>query len=381
MKKICFITTTRADYGLIQPVMKKIQTHPGFELQIIAAAAHYADITGNTYTEIEQDGFTITQACPSLVITNNDVDVPATAAKTTQMVSTSLQKLNPDLVVIVGDRYEMLGAATAVFLNRIPMAHLYGGDITTGAYDDQIRHAITHMAHLHFTTNDESRNRVIQLGEHPDRVFNFGAPSLDKIRNFQPMSKNDLEQELGFKFGHTNLLITFHPVTMQGGTSVDQLNQLLGALDKNHTLIFTMPNVDHEGLAVREATQKFIDQHPNAFGFNSLGHYRYFSLMSHVDMVVGNSSSGIYETPSFKIPTVNIGTRQDGRLRAASVIDCDPEKSAIATAIKHAQTLDCTKVKNPYDAEINTADAMIKILEQQGDFSPLLQKQFYEKKK
>lgn len=383
MKKqsICVISGTRADYGLIKPVMAELKHHPKFHLQLIVTGAHLSPLFGLTVNEIEQDGFNI-DVCVDMQLSGD------TAAGITRSMGHAMlgfadafQRLKPDLLLIVGDRYEMLAAASAALIAGIPIGHLYGGDITEGAYDDAIRHAMTKLSHLHFTTHEAARKRVIQLGEAPAKVFDVGAPALDNIKRLKHLSKEELAESLGIIFRETNLLITFHPVTRSDTPSLTQLDELLCALQwlspETHTLIFTLPNADNDGLKLRDAIRSFADKQSNAHVFDSLGHTRYFNLMRHVQMVVGNSSSGIYEAPSFKIPTVNIGERQQGRIRASSVIDCVCEKKAISSAIEKAKTLDCAATVNPYGTGEATQH-IIAVLEDVGDFSKLLRKKFYD---
>ncbi|MBL8677183.1 MAG: UDP-N-acetylglucosamine 2-epimerase (hydrolyzing), partial [Alphaproteobacteria bacterium] len=288
------------------------------------------------------------------------------------------ERLKPDLVVITGDRYEMLSAASAALISRIPICHVYGGDLTEGAYDDNIRHAITKMANIHFVSNEDSRKRVIQMGEHPSSVFTVGSPALDSILHLKMLSREELQEELNIQFKKWNILITFHPETREDNTQEDlqELLNALGSLDENHCLIFTSPNADSEGILFLTKIQEFVQSKDNAYFFSTLGQKNFVSLIAQMDMVVGNSSSGLYEVPSFQIPTVNIGHRQEGRLKAASIIDSQAKMIAIIAAIDRAKHLNCASTINPY-GDGKSAEKMLDVIEKINDFRALLRKKFY----
>ncbi len=361
MKKICFITGTRADYGLIKPLIEQVQKNKSLKLQLIVTGAHLSKAHGLTVNEISEK---IDAKVEMLESGDNAESIVKSMGRELIALAATLTKLKPDLMIIAGDRYEMLTAASACLIMRIPIAHTYGGDVTEGAFDDAIRHAISKMSHLHFATNEDSRRRIIQLGESPKTVFNFGSPSLDKIKTLKKLSKEQLAKDLKIKFRKYNLLVTFHPETLATIPVDKQITQFisaLGELSDEHSVIITMPNADPEGQKIRAALQKFSKTRSNIYLFESLGFLRYFSMLAIVDMVIGNSSSGLYETPSFKIPTVNIGNRQKGRLMAKSVINCACDKKAILSAITKAKKLDCSKVKNPY-GDGNSAKKIIDII-------------------
>src|SRR5690554_1129255 len=323
MRKVCVITATRAEYGLLKPLMKLIKESDQLQLQIIVTGAHLSPEFGLTYKNIENDGFIIDEKVEILLSS----DTPASIAKTMGMammgMADVLPRLNPDLIVILGDRYEMLSIASAATIFKIPIAHLHGGEITEGAYDDAIRHAITKMSALHFTSTEEYRKRVIQLGEHPNTVFNVGAIGLDNFMSLEILSKSELENELKIKFNKYNYIIGFHPETLSNYSIEEQFKSLLQAIDvqTDSFFIFTKANADTDGRIINQLIEKYVSSHPEkAALFASLGTQRYLSLMKLVTAVVGNSSSGILEAPSVPTATINIGDRQQGRIQAKSII-------------------------------------------------------------
>jgi GDP/UDP-N,N'-diacetylbacillosamine 2-epimerase (hydrolysing) len=335
-RKVCVVTGTRAEYGLLRWVMEGIRETPGLILQVVATGMHLSPEFGLTYREIEGDGFTIDRKVDMRL----ESDSPAGIARSMGLgmigFGEALETLRPDLLLMLGDRFEILPAAAAAMVARIPIAHVHGGEATEGAIDEAIRHSITKMAHLHFVAAEEYRARVIQLGEHPDRVFLVGGLGVESIRRLPLLDRPELEASLGFKFGRKNLLVTFHPATLEVHTAATQVGELLGALGdlRDTHLVFTMPNADTDGRAVSRMIEEFVRSRESARAFASLGQVRYLSCMRHVDGVVGNSSSGLLEAPAFPKGAVNIGDRQRGRLKASSVIDCDPEKGAILRALE-----------------------------------------------
>lgn len=383
-RKICFVTGSRAEYGLIAPLMRLVQNDTELELLLIATNMHLSPEFGLTYREIEEDGFRIDRKVEMLL----SGDSPAATTKSMGVgmmgLADAYRDLSPDLIVILGDRYEMLGAAATALIYRIPVAHLCGGDVTHGAYDDAIRHAITKMSHLHFTTTEEYRRRVIQLGEVPQNVFNTGHIGIDNIRKMIPLSKIELENSLGLKFGKQVLLITYHPATLDEESPVSQIEHLLEALDtaaSEAQLIFTMPNSDTNGAEIYRRISRYVQEHPQrAFAFTSLGARRYLSLIPYVNAVVGNSSSAILEVPSFHVPTVNIGSRQEGRLAAQSVIHCDTTCKGITEALRKALSAEFhTSMKeygNPYEQK-DTALRIYEILKTHP-LEGLTRKEFYD---
>ena len=334
MRKICVITGTRAEYGLLRWVIQGIQDDPELNLQIIATGMHLSPEFGLTYQAIQQDGFHINRKVEMLTSSDTSVGIAKSIGLGLIGFADALNDLNPDLILVLGDRFEIFSAVSAALVARIPVAHLHGGEATQGAFDEALRHAITKMSHLHFVAAENYRQRVIQLGELPERVFLVGGLGIDNIKRIQLLDRIELESSLNFKLGHKNLLITFHPATLENGTAADQMAELLAALaDLEDTrLIFTMPNADTDGRVMIKMINQFVEQRPNAFSYSSLGQLRYLSCVSHVDAVVGNSSSGLTEVPSFKKATVNIGERQLGRLQAKSIINCEPKRESIVTA-------------------------------------------------
>lgn len=335
-RRICVVTGSRADFGLLRWVMQGIRDTPGLELRVIATGMHLAPEFGETYREIERDGFAIDRKVEILDDSDTAVGITKSMGLGTIGFGEALSQLQPDLLLVLGDRFEILSAVAAALVLRIPVAHLHGGEVTEGAFDDSIRHAITKMSHLHFVATREYRDRVIQLGEQPDRVFQVGALGIDSIKNLQLLDRGTLEKSLGFELAARNLLITFHPATLDQVTAVSQFGELLAALEAldDTNLIFTMSNADTEGRALQEMVRQFVDGHVNARAFTSLGQLLYLSCIRQVDAVVGNSSSGLIEAPALQKGTINVGDRQRGRLRVQSVIDCAPERRSIASALE-----------------------------------------------
>ena len=335
-RKICVVTGSRADYGLLRLVMQGIKDDPELILQVVVTGMHLSPTFGLTYKEIEADGFSIDIKVEIL----NSMDTQLGIAKSTGEgifgCAKAFESLQPDLIVLLGDRFEIFAAATAAVFFRIPIAHLHGGETSIGAYDEAFRHSISKMSHLHFVAAEEYRTRVIQLGENPKNVFLVGGLGVDNLKQIKLLSKKELEESLNIEFLERSLLITFHPVTLEDKTSENQMRELLVALSKleNTTLIFTMPNADNGGIGLIRMVHEFVEQNDNAHSFISLGQQRYLSCLSQVDGVAGNSSSGLTEAPSFKKGTINIGARQAGRLQASSVINCLPEESEISGALK-----------------------------------------------
>jgi GDP/UDP-N,N'-diacetylbacillosamine 2-epimerase (hydrolysing) len=334
-RKICVITGSRAEYGLLRWVMQGIKDEPMLTLQIIATGMHLSPQFGNTYQEIEGDGFVIDRNVQMLTGSDTPVGVAKSMGNGLIGFADALNELKPDLLVVLGDRFEIFSAVSAALVARIPVAHIHGGELTEGSFDDALRHSITKMSHLHFVAAEEYRNRVIQLGESPDRVFNVGGLGIDSIARTKLINKDELENELQFKFQERNLLVTFHPVTLEPDSGVEQLTELLDALDTfpDIGLIFTNPNADIGGQLMNGLIEEYTNSRVNAVSYASLGAVRYLSTLACVDGVIGNSSSGLLEAPSFKVGTVNIGDRQRGRLQAQSVIGCKPNQREIQIAI------------------------------------------------
>jgi len=381
MKKICVITGSRAEYGLLRWVLEGIRQSPRLELQLIVTGMHLSPEFGMTVETIETDGFTIDRKVEMLMSSDTAVGVTKSMGLGMIGFADALAELKPDMMLVLGDRYEIFAAAASAMIARIPVAHLHGGETTEGAFDEAIRHSITKMSHLHFVAADEYRRRVIQLGEQPQHVFKVGGLGIDNILRLKLLSRDELESALAFKLAKRNLLVTFHPVTLEQNTSSQQMDELLAALAelKDIGLIFTMPNSDTEGRVLFRQIEAFCAQHSQARAYISLGQLRYLSCIQYVDGVVGNSSSGLAEVPSFKKGTINIGDRQQGRSRAASVIDCNPDRTSISKAFERLYSPEfqklLTTVENPY-GKGGASERVIKILEDTS-INGLLKKSFF----
>lgn len=382
MRKICVITGSRAEYGLLSGLMRAIQEDADLQLQIIATNMHLSPEFGLTYKEIEQDGFRIDKKVQMLLSSDTSNATTKSVGLATIGFADAYEDLQPDLIVVLGDRYEILAAVTAALFFKIPVAHLHGGEITEGAYDDCIRHAITKMSHLHFTSTEAYRQRVIQLGEQPERVFYVGAIGIENIKSIPLLSKTELETSIGFSLGSKVLLVTYHPVTLENNTAASQCQNLLDALDEftEYKVIFTLPNSDTDGRIIIQMIHEYVSKHPDrCMSVPSLGLKRYLSALKYVNAVIGNSSSGIIEVPSFGIPTLDIGDRQKGRLAAESVIHCGTEQKEIAeglrTVLAEKQKVVSKNCKNPYDKE-NTTKTILNIIKCYP-LNQLVQKTFY----
>ena len=380
MRKICVVTGTRAEYGLLRWVMEGIRNSPKLELQVIATGMHLSPEFGLTYREIEKDGFRIDHKVEMLLSSDTPVGVTKSMGLGIIGFADALDELKPDLLLVLGDRYEIFASSSSAMIARIPIAHLHGGEATEGSIDEAIRHSVTKMSHLHFVATEEYQQRVIQLGENPERVFQVGGLGIDNIHKLKLLKKVELEKSLGFKFGRKNLLVTFHPVTLEIETVSEQMDELLGALEKleNVHIVFTMPNADTGGRILFKMIEDFVSKNPSSKAFTSLGQTRYLSCLNHVDGVIGNSSSGLSEAPTFKIGTINIGDRQRGRMKARSVIDCEPNEPAISSAIKKLYSSDfqnkLTTVKNPYGCG-GASESIVNILNEVS-LDGLLKKKF-----
>jgi GDP/UDP-N,N'-diacetylbacillosamine 2-epimerase (hydrolysing) len=383
LRKICIVTGTRADYGLLRWVIDGIHKSKQLQLQLVATGMHLSPEFGLTVQQIEADGYPIDWRVEMLLSSDTAVGITKSMGLGLIGFADALAELQPDLLLLLGDRYEIMVAAQAAMIARIPIAHLHGGELTEGQIDEAIRHSISKMAHLHFVAAEEYRQRVIQLGEQPERVFCVGGLGIDNIKRLNLLNQQQLEESLNFKLGERNLLLTFHPVTLENGSSAEQMAELFSALDQfpDVHLIFTMPNADTDGRVLFQMIETFVHDRPHACAFTSLGQLRYLSCIQHVDGVVGNSSSGLAEVPSFRKPTINIGDRQRGRLKAASVIDCPPKSAAVAASIRIAldsayqQQLQQGFV-NPY-GEGGASEAIVSKLEAIV-FTDLLKKSFYD---
>jgi GDP/UDP-N,N'-diacetylbacillosamine 2-epimerase (hydrolysing) len=363
--------------------MKEIEVADTFELQILATGMHLSPEFGLTYQQIEKDGFSIDKKVEMLLSSDSEVGITKSMGLGIIGFADALNELKPNLIVVLGDRFEIFAVASAATIARIPIAHLHGGETTEGAFDESFRHSITKMSHIHFTSTEQYRKRVIQLGEHIDRVLNVGAIGLDNIKNLSLLSRESFEESISFKLGKHNLLITFHPVTLEKETAGLQFKNLLLALDELEEthLIFTKCNADTNGRIINEMIDEYEVIHPDKVTVHTtLGQLRYLSAMQYVDAVVGNSSSGLIEAPSFKIGTINIGDRQRGRIIADSVIDCEPTIKSIRFAFKKLYDKlfqeKLTTVKNPHGSG-NVAQKIVDVIRKQ-DFNLLLKKKFHD---
>lgn len=385
MRKICIITGTRAEWGLFYPLAKRIKDDKDLDLQIIAIGTHLmkGERFGHTLNEIKKDGFEVNSDIKTFVPGDTEETTAESMILGRKALMGELRKMKPDIVCLLGDRFETFSAAISALLLKIPIAHIHGGELTEGAIDDALRHSITKMSILHFTSTETYKKRVIQLGEEPDRVFNVGALGLDGIKNTKLMEKSILEEELKFKFSKYNFLVTFHPVTL--GTresSAEEFTNLLKVVDgyPEAKIIFTRPNCDMYSSSINDMIDQYVKKNRDkAVSFASLGREKYFSTLQFVDAVAGNSSSGIIEVPSFGIPTVNVGSRQRGRIKAESVINADGRIESINAAFKKALSDDfrelCRKVKNPY-GDSNTAGKIVKVIKRADNLT--VRKKFYD---
>ncbi len=382
-RRICVVTGTRAEYGLLRSLIAGLRDDDAFDLQLIVTGMHLSPEFGLTWREIEADGVQICERVEILLSSDQGTGVAKAMGLGLIGFADAFARLQPDLLVVLGDRFEIFAAAAAAMVIGIPIAHIHGGETTEGAFDEAIRHSVTKMAHLHFVAAADYYGRVIQLGEAPERVFLVGALGVDAIKQLQLLDRARLEAELDFKLGDRNLLITFHPATLQQGQAIDQMQALLNALNtlpSSHHLIFTSPNADTGGRELASMIGRFVAVRKNARAFTSLGQFRYLSCMRHMDGVIGNSSSGLIEAPTLGIGTVNIGDRQAGRLKAASVIDCHPQEEAIQAALQRlfSQSFreSLNNCKNPY-GEGGATESILKILRTHS-LNGLIQKSFHD---
>lgn len=385
-QKICVITATRAEYGLLKPLMVKIQNSSKFELKVLVTGAHLSPEFALTYKQIESDGFFIDEKVEMLLSADTGSSIVKSMGLGMIGYADAFSRLKPDAILVLGDRYEMLAVASSATAMKIPIIHISGGDITEGAYDDAFRHAITKLSHLHFTSTEEYRNRVIQMGEQPEFVFNVGAIGLDNVFTVSFLSREKLEEELGLKFKTYNYQVTFHPETLNNIAVEVQFKLLLDVIEKEEDsfFIFTKANADTDGRVINKMVDEFVIKHPTkSKAFTSLGTLRFLSVLKECDAIVGNSSSGIVEAPSLKTGTINIGNRQKGRVQATSIINSTLEETELKEAfLKIKDKLfksNLSTVINPY-GKGHTSEKIIDILEN-INFKDILIKRFYNLKK
>lgn len=386
MKKVCIVTGTRAEYGLLKPVIDKVYKSDTLELQLVVTGMHLSTEFGLTYKEIEDDGYPITSKVEMLL--GSDTPVGITKSMGVAMIGFAdcFYRNRSDIVVILGDRYEMLAVASAAMIARIPIAHIHGGELTEGAIDDAIRHSMSKMSQLHFTATEEYRKRVIQLGEQPQNVYNVGALGVENTKKVSLLEKSRLEEEIGFQFREPTIMVTYHPVTLDGMTSEKQFSDLLQVLDlhKEVSVIFTKANSDTDGRIINRMIDDFVALNKERCrAYTSLGQVKYLSALQYCAAVVGNSSSGIIEAPSFGIPTVNIGDRQKGRICAESVISCGNSIEEMDAALSKALSWEIREkargVQNPYEGT-NTSDGIIDVISRALNEGINLKKVFYDLK-
>jgi GDP/UDP-N,N'-diacetylbacillosamine 2-epimerase (hydrolysing) len=324
-RKVCVVTGSRAEYGLFYPVLTKIKESNKLELQLVSTSSHHSSEYGNTFKQIEKDGFEITDKINNQFFGDSKVSIVKSSGLAISLLSECFDRLQPDIVLLLGDRYETHAAATAALLMKVPIAHIHGGEITEGAVDEQMRHSITKMSYLHFCSTESYRQRVIQMGEDPLRVFNSGAPGIDNIINLNLLTMSTLEAKLNWKFGAKSALFTYHPATLVKNNEVKDIEAILSILDTfNLNVLFTYANADEGGSSINKKIEQFCKVNPSKYVVvKNLGQVKFLSAMKSVDLIIGNSSSGIIEAASFNKPVINIGERQKGRLRSQNVIDCD----------------------------------------------------------
>ncbi len=390
-KKVCVFTGTRAEYGLLKPLIDEMKKDDFFEVQVLVSGSHLSPEFGLTYQEIEKDGIKIDEKVEMIL----SADTPTAVCKSIGLgligYADALKRLEPDISIVLGDRFEALAFAIASYVNRIPIAHLHGGEITSGSIDEGFRHSITKLSYLHFVSTDVYRKRVIQMGEEPERVFVVGALGIDNIVRTKLLTREEIEKMLGFRFKRRNFLVTFHPETSEIGKTRKNFEELLKAIeefiknDNESFFIFTKANADYEGRIINAMIERFVEANKeNTVCFASLGRVLYLSTMKQVDAIVGNSSSGIIEAPTFKIATINIGDRQSGRIKAESVVDCEPQKEKIVESFENVLSKEfrnkLKSVKNPY-GDGNSAVKIINILKDiisKKLETPGVRKQFYD---
>lgn len=386
-KKITVLTATRAEYGLLSPIIKKLMVEEDIQVEVVVTGMHLSPEYGYTYREIEEDGICIAKKIEIIMSTDSAVGVSKSMGLAMISCAEYFEESAPDALLVLGDRYETLAVCCAAMNACIPIVHLHGGESTEGMIDEAVRHSITKMSYLHFTATEAYRRRVIQLGEYPERVFCSGAVGVENARNVPLLSKSGLEESLKISLHRPYALVTFHPVTLEHDRVEKEIQELLLALEqfKDMQFIFTRANADRGGKVINKIIDVFASCHENAFVFDSLGMRRYLSAVEYCEMVIGNSSSGLIEVPSFHKPTINIGNRQKGRIRGTTVIDCEPEYKAIFEAMNKARTAEfkavCKVAKNPYE-KTGTSDFIVEKIKSELLYTDInLMKKFYDIKK
>lgn len=384
MKKVCIVTATRAEYGLLKSVIEKMSRLKEIDLRLVVTGMHLSPEFGLTYREIENDGYLIDQKIEILMSSDTSVGITKSMGVALMGFADYFSVCRPDIVVILGDRYEMLTVAIAAMMAQIPIAHLYGGEKTEGAVDEAIRHSITKMSHLHFTATEEYRRRVIQLGETPENVYNVGALGVENAKKVSLLSKEELEKQIGVHIVSPTIIVTYHPVTLETLTAKEQFENILTVLDKYKEvfIIFTKANADADGRIINQMIDKYVNENnARCAVYVSLGQLRYLSALQYVDMVLGNSSSGLIEVPSFHIPTINIGDRQRGRSCAGTVINCgntvEEIEQAFQMALSEKSMHSFANVNNPYEKE-GTSDKIVETICNALNYGIVMKKSFYD---
>lgn len=383
-KKIVVITGSRSEYGILKPLLEEINKSDIFKLQLVVTGSHLSSSHGTTISEIISDGYKITKKVNLMLSSDRRLDTIKSMSIALSGFADALKELSPDLVLLLGDRFEIFMAASAAMIFGKPIAHIHGGEVTNGAFDDSIRHSITKMSHIHFVSTEKYKSRVVQLGESPSKVFNVGSLGVESIHKLDLLEKSDVEDAIDFELGNTSFLVTYHPVTIDSENEEKNIIKLFKAIKKFQSgrFIFTLPNADPGHKEIAELIKDFADSSSSYKYFESLGQHLYLSCMKNVTGVIGNSSSGIIEAPSFKIGTINIGKRQSGRIFAPSIINCAMDSDQIFEAIKKITSSNFTRsiknIENPYEQ----GDTSVKILDTlkifKNDFASLVEKEFYD---
>lgn len=383
-KKIVVITGSRSEYGLLKPLLEEINKSDIFKLQLVVTGSHLSSSHGATISEIKSDGYKITKKVNLMLSSDRRLDTIKSMSIALSGFADALKELSPDLVLLLGDRFEIFMAATAAMIFGKPIAHIHGGEVTNGAFDDSIRHSITKMSHIHFVSTEKYKSRVVQLGESPSKVFNVGSLGVESIHKLDLLKKSDVEDAIDFELGNTSFLVTYHPVTIDSENEKKNIINLFKAIKKFQSgrFIFTLPNADPGHQEIADLIKDFADSSSSCKYFESLGQHLYLSCMKNVTGVIGNSSSGIIEAPSFKIGTINIGKRQSGRIFAPSIINCAMDPDQIFEAIKKITSRNFIRsiknIENPYER----GDTSVKILDTlkifKNNFASLVEKEFYD---
>ena len=381
IRKICIITGSRAEYGLLYWLMKQINSNKDLELQLIVTGMHLSSDFGLTYKEIEKD-FKINKKIDMDLSDDTSLSISKSMGLAQISFSEAYNEIKPDIITVLGDRYEIFSAVSAAMIANVPIAHIHGGELSEGSWDNNIRHSISKMAHIHFAATELYKKRIIQLGEDPRKIYNVGGLGIENIKKIKLLSKYQFEDSIKFKLNKKNILVTYHPVTLENDTSKEHFQELLNAIDNlnNTNIIFTKANSDLNGRVINQMIDDYVlKNYKKSISFISLGQLRYLSALKYVDAVVGNSSSGLLEAPSFNVGTINIGDRQKGRIKAESVIDCLPERKVIIESIEKIYTREFQEllktVKNPYD----NGQSSIKIVDvlKSLNLENILKKEFY----